>query len=102
MSTDVGFKTFLKSNLTQQMLLARQASFDDNMLAQQVAPLAPGYRTALSLRSQMLTVAVRGVFSNSPDCRKGLICWLAYCVDMRLETQVVIKCNTKVSNLLQM
>ena len=74
MSTDVGFKTFLKSNLTQQMLLARQASFDDNMLAQQVAPLAPGYRTALSLRSQMLTVAVRGVFSNSPDCRKGLIC----------------------------
>ena len=51
MSNDVGFKTFLKLNLTRQMLLAPQVRFDGNMVARLVTPLAPGYWTALSSRS---------------------------------------------------
>ena len=46
----------------------------------------------------MLPVVVREVFSDSPDRHKGLICRLAYCVDMRLGTKVVIECKTKVSD----
>ena len=51
----------------------------------------------------MLTFVAREVFSSdSPDRHKRPICLLAYCVDMRLETQVlVIECNTKVSDLMR-
>ena len=51
-------------------MLARRASYDKKMLARQVIPLAPGYRTALSSRPDIvLTLPIRLLGVDDPCLR---------------------------------
>ena len=44
------------------MVLARRASYEKKTLARQVIPLAPGYRTVLSLRPAFLNISLLSKF----------------------------------------
>ena len=52
----------IRKEESKVLVLARRASYDKKMLARQVIPLAPGYRTALSSHSAFLNLSLLSKF----------------------------------------